>query len=792
MELFNQTKKTLKGHLQKSGSSAPIQPQSSPVPIQPPAPVESVQAPFVKPDPVRPIGNSNEQDRPPPLIDHEPISIKTENKEEVKDLPRSPLKFQKRIKSENPIDPNKEVIDLCDSPEKKKRSASTSSPSFADLPLSRRDLIKTYQQPPKTSTKKTSRSPSHPSTSPSPSSDSQDDASAPSGSSKRKVIYFATRTHSQVKQLVRELKRSSYRVQMVVLGSREHTCIEPNVSRAANKNLECKNLMDTECGCSYRDRSKYIVNNQQLAPGGSHEVFDIEDLVGIGRTLSACPYYGATGIRKKKAVLVFCPYNYLLDPKIREGMEIDLTDQVVIFDEAHNVEDVCRSVSSFDFDLKDFAELSKGLKVLSTLEYIGSLWAPLYHIVESLLQSFSELAQTLKPEDFEKNANVWKGDTIVNILRDAGVTLETFFNLKNTATLAFVSETPPRYKLTSVPTIAMENLFQFFDFFFSYNLKHAKDYRMVIEKSANFRATQKRWQFTLGLWCLNASVAFNHVATSAKSVILTSGTLSPMNALSAELSTKFPVQVEARHIIDIRKQLYVAAVARGQNVPLNSSFKTADSFAFQDAVGHSLLQYCQKIPKGVLCFFPSYGLMNKLMSRWDRVGILRLIKDVKPTFTEPQSKEKGDFKEIIAGYYDSIKSNRGALFFAVCRGKVSEGLDFADDNARGVIVIGIPFPQIKDLRVALKKDYNTDEVATRPQLLNGNKWYVQQAFSAVNQALGRCIRHINDWGAIILIDERFLHKDNSSQLSKWMREAMQLCTHVEDTIKPLEAFLALH
>ena len=29
----------------------------------------------------------------------------------------------------------------------------------------------------------------------------------------------------------------------------------------------------------------------------------------------------------------------------------------------------------------------------------------------------------------------------------------------------------------------------------------------------------------------------------------------------------------------------------------------------------------------------------------------------------------------------------GALFFAVCRGKVSEGLDFADNNARAVITV---------------------------------------------------------------------------------------------------------
>lgn len=33
------------------------------------------------------------------------------------------------------------------------------------------------------------------------------------------------------------------------------------------------------------------------------------------------------------------------------------------------------------------------------------------------------------------------------------------------------------------------------------------------------------------------------------------------------------------------------------------------------------------------------------------------------------------------------EQQNGALFFAVCRGKVSEGLDFADSNARAVITV---------------------------------------------------------------------------------------------------------
>lgn len=50
-------------------------------------------------------------------------------------------------------------------------------------------------------------------------------------------------------------------------------------------------------------------------------------------------------------------------------------------------------------------------------------------------------------------------------------------------------------------------------------------------------------------------------------------------------------------------------------------------------------------------------------------------------------------KEALCRFAD------GALLIAVCRGKVSEGLDFTDDNARAVVTIGIPFPNIKDLQV---------------------------------------------------------------------------------------------
>merc|ERR1712029_993865 len=65
------------------------------------------------------------------------------------------------------------------------------------------------------------------------------------------------------------------------------------------------------------------------------------------------------------------------------------------------------------------------------------------------------------------------------------------------------------------------------------------------------------------------------------------------------------------------------------------------------------------------------------------------------------------FNEVIEA--TNAKSDNGvdgALFIAVCRGKVSEGLDFADNNARAVICLGIPFPNFKSPEVSLKMKYN--------------------------------------------------------------------------------------
>lgn len=89
-------------------------------------------------------------------------------------------------------------------------------------------------------------------------------------------------------------------------------------------------------------------------------------------------------------------------------------------------------------------------------------------------------------------------------------------------------------------------------------------------------------------------------------------------------------------------------------------------------------------------------------------GIWSQIQRHKPIFVEPRTKDA--FDTTMKDYYANINDpkTKGAIFMAVCRGKVSEGLDFADINGRAVIITGLPFPPLKDPRVMLKKKYLQD------------------------------------------------------------------------------------
>lgn len=170
------------------------------------------------------------------------------------------------------------------------------------------------------------------------------------------------------------------------------------------------------------------------------------------------------------------------------------------------------------------------------------------------------------------------------------------------------------------------------------------------------------------------------------------------------------------------------------------------------------------IPDGVLVFFTSYKVLKVCRESWEASGLWSQIQSEKPIYIEPQLQK--EFLDAMDHYYADVNDPRtkGAIFIGVCRGKVAEGLDFADRNGRAVLITGIPFPPWKEPKVQIKMKY-LDDIGGGT---NGQKWYSLEASRAVNQAVGRIIRHKNDFGAILLLECRFHRQKN--ELSGWLQK----------------------
>ncbi|KXJ71470.1 hypothetical protein RP20_CCG020471 [Aedes albopictus] len=264
---------------------------------------------------------------------------------------------------------------------------------------------------------------------------------------------------------------------------------------------------------------------------------------------------------------------------------------------------------------------------------------------------------------------------------------------------------------------------------------------------------------------------------NARSIILTSGTLAPLKPLISELDIPIAVRLENPHIID-GSQVCVKIVGQGPDKEmLNSSYSNRDNPKYISSLGRTILSFCPIIPGGLLVFFPSYPLLNKCQEAWQETGIWSQISRTKPIFVEPRGKDQ--FLNTMTEYYQKINDpdGKGAVFMAVCRGKVSEGLDFADMNGRAVIITGLPFPPLKDARVILKKKYLQEVRTKENEIISGDEWYSLEAARAVNQAIGRVIRHKNDYGAILLCDNRFHNHRQKSQLSSWIQRHVNTSQH---------------
>ncbi|KAK7127973.1 hypothetical protein R3I93_020529 [Phoxinus phoxinus] len=626
-----------------------------------------------------------------------------------------------------------------------------------------------------------------------------------------KIIY-ASRTHSQLTQVINELKNTSYRPKICVLGSREQLCINQEVMRQESNHIKVH-----MCRAKVSSRSCVFYNNVDEKSTDKeimNSILDVEDLVKTGKKQRVCPYYLSRSI-KQHADVIFMPYNYLLDPKSRRAHNIELKGAVVIFDEAHNVEKMCEESTSFDltpYDLisaidavdrqlrehasdiskTDSAEefnvesLNSGLKLdITTIAKIKQILMDL----ESSINGFEMPAN---------NQGITKpGSFIYEIFQTANVNFKT----KNSVVEAmeqitgYLAGRPGVFLNTS----GLQKVADIIQLVFgdeptegskkSQMTKDMKEFKVHIHAdTSNFKKKQvtdvwassstKKQGNVLSYWCFSPGFSMQELlGQGVRSIILTSGTLSPLSSFTCEMQIPFPISLENPHVIQ-RDQIFVSIIEKGPDgVQLSTAFDRRFVPENMSSMGNTLVNLTRVVPHGLLVFFPSYPVMDKTLEFWKANGHADRIENVKPMFVEPRG--KSTFTEVIDGYYDKVNdpNSSGGSFFAVCRGKASEGLDFADTYGRGVVITGLPFPPRMDPRVVLKMQY-LDEMCRNKisgvKYLSGQEWYRQQASRAVNQAIGRVIRHREDYGAIFLCDHRFRGTEARNQLPSWVRPYVKI------------------
>jgi regulator of telomere elongation helicase 1 len=228
-------------------------------------------------------------------------------------------------------------------------------------------------------------------------------------------IFVASRTHTQIKQLVKELKASSYKPIVSILASRNHLCVNrkldkysgvkknnlcaalrqaPPIGRRTTfaSNAEKKEYMMKSDSCQY-DKN-YRMNHDSFIQKYAEKIMDIEDLFDDAKENTCCPFYLGRDMLKP-AHVVFLPYNYLLNDGFIDTIKDHIGGSVLIFDEAHNVSGTAEDCQSFKFESSTMVNATAEIKDM--MKFVNKTQEPAkifqYHTAgQKLIDFFNILA----------------------------------------------------------------------------------------------------------------------------------------------------------------------------------------------------------------------------------------------------------------------------------------------------------------------------------------------------------------------------------------------------------------
>ena len=588
-----------------------------------------------------------------------------------------------------------------------------------------------------------------------------------------RTIFFLTSRQSQHKIVVDTVRRINARrppqekVRLVDMVGQSNMCVQP----FAKESPPLFSLLCSQAR-SQRTCKPYLTQAPGLRQRILSDPLHVDELVQMAQTHSehgvptlTCPWKAAREAVSSADVFVG-DYNHLFVDAVREAslnaMEVDLSDLIVIVDEAHNLPDRIRMgmerrftptvVRNATIDLEEYTEtIAESAASLGTdgliLQSSLTTWA--LSVMKVCRGRMSDLFRDLlnEPAEFEERR--------VDMERLRNIFLAACDEVEGKVGQQQLQ--PEQVSVTETPGEGLDRLKILRDVLLDVEIKVDADdenpnididaHRIghLLEDMLRFGgstalvyvhdAKGKEGRITSHL--LDPGLVSGPVLKKCAGSILMSGTLYPPKMYADLLGIGHGKTTSRQYDSPFASQRRPIVVAKDVTTRYQDR-----SYENTQRIRAHIQALCDSSPGHVAVFTPSYSMLNEYIGEGRFQGVVVRMED--------RTWSKQDVDQLLDVLEDSKQAGRRILLAGVFGGRLSEGIDYHNGLLDAVACIGIPNPppsiHQKALRTYIEERFG-----------RANAWRyasTQPAVNAILQAMGRPIRSIADRALILLLDKR--------------------------------------